>query len=838
MRNRTSLGKGNIGIVRDYITGYEIKNTTVNLEVKIPIEQRLVEEYGYKKTDIEIDFPMRTNSFFDEIVDLVVFEEGKPHLQSNAFIVIEVKKQNRKQGVQQLKTYFTSSKNVKFGVWFNGSEILYLKKLNKPPFWKEVFNIPKRGETLGLPKKKDLKEAHDLNKVFGLIHNHIYANDGLSSLEAFYEVLKLLFIKMEDDKNDSDTVRFGISEEEYDQVIYGKPNKFRSRIESLFERAKKDYYDVFSEHDQLNLKTSTLAFVVGQLQNYDLKNSKTDVKGSAFQKFVYAHHRGERGQFFTPYPIVDLIVKVLDPKPHESILDPACGTAGFLVKSMKDIWSKVLVNIKNSSGSRKKKLSYTINNLRGIEINPSLARVAKMRMLLEDDGFSGILNIDALVDWNTITKAAKERRIKNFGKQSFDLIMTNPPFGSQGKITDKKFLERFNFGYRWVRKDGKWYKTNDLLNGQVPDILFIERCLDFLKPGGRLGIVLPDGDLENSSLGHIRQYIKENTKILAVISLPQKTFIPHGTGVKASVLFLEKLSKHEKQVSSGKDYPIFFGIIENIGYEGNRNGTPIYIRDAQGELVLDELDKPILKEDITEISDQFHRLKKGQQVVSSPRIFTRNLSELENRLDAEFYKLEYKALKDRLMKVGAQLLKEIVQIISQKSLVLKQANDIIKYIELSDVNPPFSEIISYKEMPVFEAPSRASYEIKEGDIITAVSGNSTGTISHATAYVTKEFDGFICTNGFRVLRPIDINPFYLLYFLRSNNFLLQMFQYRTGATIPAVSDEDLGRILVLVPPKKDQERIAEQVQKSYKLRSQALRLLKDSDIVLKEYLKY
>lgn len=594
-------------ILIDFITEKEISNKPENREAKVPFEKRLVEEYGYDKKDMQPEFRVQKGSALIGPADIVVFDEDKPHTQDNVYIIVECKKKNRKDGLQQLKTYLAGCENAQYGVWFNGDEILYLKRLKKAPHWKETFNIPKKGETLGLPRKADLEEATELTKTFGTIHNHIYANDGLSSQEAFNEVLKILFIKIEDEKDATDKIaKFGVSDGEYDDISEGKPTNFKKRIDGLFDKVKKNYSDVFNENDRINLKTSTLAFVVGQLQNLDLRHSPRDVKGAAFQKFVYAHQRGERGQFFTPDPIIDLVVKFLDPKPDERILDPCVGTGGFLVTAMKYVWENYFGDIKDTRDRRDAEMEFAKKNIRGIEINPTLSKVAKMRMILEDDGYTGIFSENSLEDWAVIYKTAKESDVSGeIGQGTFDIIMTNPPFGSQGKVDDRSILEKFDLGWKWKEKDGKFEKENKLQNGQVPDILFIERCLDFLKDGGRLGMVLPDGDLTNSTLAYIREYIKNRARILAVVSLPKETFIPHGAGVKASVIFLQKLPQKELEKLKKKDYEIFFGIIEKIGYEGDKQGTPTYKRDENGELIIGDDGKATLDEDVSEVVEEW-----------------------------------------------------------------------------------------------------------------------------------------------------------------------------------------------------------------------------------------
>ena len=784
------------------------------------LAQKIIKEYGYDAKDIETNFILG-NTF----IDIAVFTDSTPHINSNCWIA-SIISSDKEEAIGKLKILFSNFPNLEFGIWSDGNDFFFLRRNQK--LISEVFNIPKKGKSLELPKRTELKEPFELSKTFSIIHNHIYANDGLSSQEAFNEVLKLLFIKIQDEKNkDGEYVKFGISEEEYSQVMSGKESTFNKRVQKLFDDTKNNFKDVFSQNESINLKKSTLAFVVGQLQNFNLSKSKRDVKGAAFQRFIYAHQRGSRGQFFTPDPIIELSIKILDPHSKEKVLDPACGTAGFLVETMKYVWKKEFSDIKDIERKTNLEKNYAIKNLRGIEINPTLSKVAKMRMILEDDGYTGIFTADSLGDIDILDKIAKENNNEYIKKGHFDFVLTNPPFGSQGRITNKSYLKKYDLGHKWIF-NGKWIKTNEVLDGQVPDILFIERCLELLKTNGRMAIVLPTGDLENKSLEYIRQYLSEKAKILAVVSLPQKTFIPHGTGIKAVVLFLHKLDSEILNKEKQNDYKIFFSIIENVGYEGNKNGTPIHKKDEKGDYLTDTNGNLIPDEDVSLVCDLYSKFKNNIKFKEFEIGFIRRYSDLIERWDPEYYRPRFNELRTKLKKAGAVPLRSVVKIISQKSALLKNKDQDVRYVEIGNINPKTSELNSFSEMKVHELPSRASYEVKEGDIITAVSGISTGTPSHATAYVTSDFSGCIVTNGLRVLRSLNINPFYLLMYLKFDLFLEQMLQCRTGAAIPAVSDDELGDVLIPIPDKKIQEQIAIKVKESHELREKSKQVLENS----------
>jgi type I restriction enzyme M protein len=624
-----------------------------------------------------------------------------------------------------------------------------------------------------------------LFQIFGRIHNHIYANEGLSPQEAFNEFIKILFIKLDSERNNSLSLDFKISNQEYESIINGNESNFSKRLEKIFNNVKKDYPEIFNIHDKLNLKESTLGFVVKELQGIDFRKFHSDVKGAAFQKFIFSSLRGSRGQFLTPDPIINLAINFLKPSKKEKIIDPACGTGGFLINAM----NYIKLNSRDLSEKENK-------NICGIEISSSVLRLARIRMIIEGDGNSNLINGDSLKDFNEITNLKLENE--------FDLVFTNPPFGSQGKITDKNYLKRFDLSHVW---DKKFNLTNKIQGSQTPEILFIERCMNLLKEGGKLAIVLPDGILENKTTSYIREYLKRNGKIIAVVSLPNQTFIPHGTGVKTSVLFWEKTKNH------ARDYSIFFSVIENVGYNGNKNASLTYKIDKDGN--------KILNEDISEAIKLFHEFEKNNLSSNTELGFSRKFSEIEDRLDAEFYSPIYKKLELELKKRGAIPLGELVEIKSKKADIMKNPKATINYLEITNINPTTSEIVSSQEMKVKDAPSRASYEVREGEIITAVAGISTGTLKHSTAMVAKESDGFICTNGFRVLIPKKIDKNYLFFFLRSEIFLSQMRRYRIGAAIPSVIESDLKKILVPIPEKKIMEDISKKVNEALEMRNKA-----------------
>jgi type I restriction enzyme M protein len=366
-----------------------------------------------------------------------------------------------------------------------------------------------------------LSKEDNLLKRFEEIHDYIYSNDGLSPQQTLEEFIKVLFIKICDENNPQS--QFSITAEEWNDLKISKSiPSFVERITALFEQTKQSYQDIFDFDDRIRLSALSLGFTINKLQSTSLLNSSQDAKGLAFQKFLTHQEKDGRGQFFTPEPIIDFCVEMMQPKLNETILDPACGSGGFLMSALKYL-QKNNENIDNQQVIEK--------NIFGLDINKSIVRIAKMKLLLEANVKTNLFCSNSLDHLESVKRV--------FGySDGFDLVLANPPFGA--KINHTTTLQLFNLGHKWLNDNGLYRKAKTLHNNQSTEILFIERCLDLLREGGRMAIVLPNGNFENPSLEYLRYYIKLKTKILAIINLPQETFIPYGTGVKTSILFLQK----------------------------------------------------------------------------------------------------------------------------------------------------------------------------------------------------------------------------------------------------------------------------------------------------------
>jgi type I restriction enzyme M protein len=498
-----------------------------------------------------------------------------------------------------------------------------------------------------------------LLRRFEDIHDFIYSNDGLSPQQALEEFIKILFIKIFDENSEL--------------------HLFSQRdIFELFEQTKRHFTDIFDDDERIRLSPAAITFIVDKLQDISLSGSQ-DAKGLAFQKFLSHHEKDRQGQFFTPEPVIDFCVEMMRPSPDEKIIDPACGSGGFLLSALKYM---------RQNGSNVNIETIITKNIFGFDINKSILRIAKMRLMLEA---------------NVPTNMQCANSLENFGDidSSFDLILANPPFGA--KITNPDTLAKFDMGYKWTKHKAGFVRTNVLQNAQNTEILFIERCMRLLKTGGRMGIVLPDGNFENPSLDCLRFYIRRNTKLLATVKLPQETFIPFGTGVKTSILFVEKQADAETS-----QYPLFFGRVTKPGYQGNKNGTPVYKKDKFGQILKDRTGRPLLDEDFGEIVAQYNKFK-NHTFENTDNSFVIQSDELNGRLDFNFYSPENKVFSKTLKNGATVKLIEICDIVKLKSPKLKNPDHIVEYIELSDINTRDFEIINATACRVHELPSRASY---------------------------------------------------------------------------------------------------------------------------------
>ena len=556
------ISKGIISVAEDkskiiYNAAQEHKENLKDPEEKVRAAffGELVLDYGYNPNRIRLEVPVPRRTPEDR-ADIVVYEDDE---LKKPYLVVECKKDGItdaefKQAIEQVFGN-ANSMRAQFAAVIAGTTRTAFNVAEFKPSEREknvIADIPKKyGKA---PKYKFIKgdtqnelkiiSKEELIQTLKKSHDTVWQGGRLAPTTAFDEVSKLLFCKL---KDENDTVK-------------GEPYKFQigthetadevfNRINGIYRKAREQDAEVFKEDIRLDPKI--FYSVVEHLQGIAFTKTDLDTKGVAFETFMTDFFKGKMGQFFTPREIIRFAVKMLNPTKDELVLDPAAGSGGFLLNSMDNVREFVEEHYDKDEAWNHWH-SFARQNLYGIEINDQIARVCKMNMIIHDDGHTNVISSDSLRDFEEIQDIHR-----GFKKDHFDIVLTNPPFGATIKKTEKDYLDKYELG--------KGKET------QKSEILFIERVIDFVKPKtGRIGIVLPDGILTNSSLQYVRDFIMERCQILAVVSLPQFSFSYYGAGVKPSLVFLRRKGDNEKL----GNYPIFMAIANHIGYDATGRKEP------------------------------------------------------------------------------------------------------------------------------------------------------------------------------------------------------------------------------------------------------------------------
>lgn len=553
--------------------------------------------------------------------------------------------------------------NCIWGMWTNGKHKTVFKKIvtNEGITYNECNDIPSAdGSTNedGRPRRTSLTKATDDNLLFTFrtCHDTISINDGLSKQAAFFEFLKIIFCKIQDERNVLEPIEFFTTSTERNYPD-GQLSVY-NRIRKIFETVKRRNSKIFDKGEEINLEPRTVAKIVGELQKYSLLNTNIDYKGKAYEEIVGSNLRGDRGEFFTPRNVMHMAVDMINPKEGEKVLDSSCGTGGFIVTAMNAVIAKLSNKMESQYGKKEdwvaeirkafddKIAQVAAENFFGFDINPDLVKATKMNMVMNNDGSGNIIQLNTLLPpllWpedrrKTIQKAMIEPHSitnkDNIGV--FDVIVTNPPFGSKIPIDDQQILEQYDLGHSWNKdKDGNWVMSTNLRSSVPPEQVFIERIIQLLKPGGRAAIVLPDGIFSSPGLEFIRLWLIQNTRIVASIDLHADTFQPHN-GTQCSILFVVKKTEEEKKsdMEAGQmlDYDIFMGMIDHIGHD--KRGNVIYKRDDDGNLIMEQrettvrelnedgtvtyrketFEEKIVNDQTTLVKDVFEKWKKEQGI--------------------------------------------------------------------------------------------------------------------------------------------------------------------------------------------------------------------------------
>lgn len=639
---------------------------------------------------------------------------------------------------------------------------------------------------------KDLIPTNNLKSIFEDIRNYLAGNaKGITRDETLaQELINILFCKIYDEKKKkpSDLMDF--------YALYGEDaKKSKNRLVEYFEKKVKHEYKNILLDSQIHLDSSSIYYVLYNLQRFNISGAERDVIGDAFESFFGPALRGPEGQFFTPKNVMQMIVNILDPKPNEKIIDPACGSGGFLIMSLYYIYKKLLLSKGSSKDVSNKFKDVASNNIVGIDKDNFLAEVAKTYMTLIGDGKAGIFCEDSLESQEKWCSTTKDR----VSLESFDILMTNPPFGAKIPIEGAEKLKQYNLGHRWQKdkKSEKWIMQNTLLDKQPPQIIFIERCIQLLKKGGRMGIVLPEGIFGNPSDRYIWEYLFANVKILAVVSLNQETFQP-STHTKTSVLILEKNK-------TDKNYDIFMAIAEKVGHD--KNGKVVYKINKDGSFILDKNGNKIIDDDLPLVSESYLKPKDGYTHLG----FWVNSKDVKKEyiLIPEYFNPEIKTQLNKLKRTDKYDFYTIKDLINKDYIQISRGNEIgsqfygtgeIPFVRTSDIVNWEIKIDPIKcvSEEIYETYKRKQ-DVQPNDILFV----SDGTFLIGRSAIVTNLDKKIIIQSHLKKIRVKENPLfdcYLLFYLLNSDIVQNQIRAKTfiQATISSLGRR-LEEIMLPIP---------------------------------------
>ena len=638
-------------------------------------------------------------------------------------------------------------------------------------------------------KKRDLVKSPNLKPIFNVINQHLYGKLKYTDTDTrarSKQIINLLLCKLVDEvsKKPEEEMEFCIKNSESPENLYYRIQKF------FDENVRAKYKEVLDQNEQIKLTEELVYLIVSEIQHISLLRSSKDIFSDAFEIFVSKILKDEAGQFFTPPNIVKFMVHYLDPELETKILDPACGHGGFLLESKDLLWSKCELESDKIDA---------ISKLYGIDKDLFLAKISRLYLDILSNGISNIFCEDSLDPKNY--RAPAKEFIKN---DNFDFIFTNPPFGVKIPINDSKILTNYQLGHTWKNVSGKLEMQNKVVKQQPPQVLFIERCVQLLKDGGKLGIVLPEGIFGNPSDRYIWEYLISNGKILGIISLDQNTFQPY-TCNKTSILFFQKL----KMIP--KDYLIDFAIVENVGHD--KDGKILYKLNRDGSKKLDSNGVAIVNDDLRDLhlrlneAEQFNYLKEQ-------KIFKISFSQIKNQV---FIPLYYTGVEKTLKKLANDEKFELLSIreLAEKKFIytnkggyLPRGDEIgshlyglgtIPFIRTSEISNWEINLDSYKKTSeeVYEQ-YKEKQNIEPGNILLVKDGGP--NLIGKTAYISEmDVKIIIQSHLFQIksLENDEFIDFYLLLYLLNLDIVQKQIQAITfvQGTIATIGNRIMEVIL-------------------------------------------
>ncbi|SDS04679.1 Type I restriction enzyme R protein N terminus (HSDR_N) [Schaalia meyeri] len=785
----------------------------------------LINEYGYPANRIRREVPIYHGS--SEIrdragkpvrADIVVYASSTAAArrdQGQIKFVVECKKPDAKSGYEQLVSYIFST-NAPGGVWTNGvdgdeSDTKFYRVDRELAQLLPVTELPRVDEKWGSinrRKKTDLEKPHDVRRLFRLCNSKLYGR-GMENFDydITMDMVRILLAKIEDESAPGDYPAFYISQDEYENPE-GR-EAAAQRVRSLFEAFAERHREVFPEGERIEVPDSAIVEAVTVLQPWSLvvgyqDADEWDVMGAAYEQYTHQNLKRQRGQFFTNRLIVSAMVQMADPQVGEKVLDPAGGSGGFVTSAFRYMRQSILATTAPGSPQRERQLDQAKNDIFLSEISPRLVKLAKTAMLLNGDGHAGMTKANSLGPYEKLDPWIQSRCARGVPK----VILSNPPFAGQGesRIADPQILADYETAYRTVVSKATGELVQELMQQQSPELLFFERCLDWLAEGGRMGIVLPKAFLDTAQAHRAREMLFERAYLDGVVTLHKDSFQP-DTGVRTCMVFLTKKTERQRQLPEG-DYDIFMAVSQKVGQTSE--GEPIFVVGDDGRPTAE------IDHDLDEIVHDFKALRSGSLVASQFRYAVKR-SDIDNRLNInpQFYSphlnesiatvRRFDELDGWSVTTLGQLEKGIAvfkgpRLKTENVIVsdLSSGTDVVGYFTPSAMLQDKRDSAKLIDLAKATNKQLRDFEIvtvREGDLLLTRSG-SIGRL----AYVSSVMEGQIVSDDMiRVRVPSEEIRAYVAAFLLSENAMAQMLMNEYGSVQQHLEPGHVRDLLIPVP---------------------------------------
>lgn len=804
------------GRIIDFLNPDTTRANKPEERVRQKFARKLHYDYGYDKELMVLEAPIHIGSK-NAFADIAIYHsknDAKRRNQSKISLIVETKAPTIRQGQKQLASYIFATA-ADGGVWVNDTNTPHYFRRQDVPGNDLVPwpNIPRHGldwESVGKHKKSSLRTPHDLVETFRRCHNTLYVV-GIDSADIAMDMVRIILAKYRDETNEGETCEFRCTPLE-SQSEAGR-RRVASRVRKLFRQVRDDDPDVFDPQEEIGAGDREIVTIVPELQDFrfvpDEESDHTfDVVGAAYEVYVGSHLKGDRGQYFTPRLVVQLLVRMLNPSEDDIILDPAMGSGGFLVAAMRHVIREISVSARKTR-AKNQAIQRARSRLFGVDKSPKLVKIAKTNMILASDGHAGLIHGDTLEPIDLLPPDFSRKA--GVGKPT--IILTNPPFGatSEHRISHERYpelLSQFDLGRVWAKaKNGHLRVTDDLIGGGVPpEYLFLERCLRWLSPGGKLGIVVPRGVLTNSEALPARTLLFREARVFAVVNCHDDTFKPH-TDAKASLILCER-KPHPTE--NDDDYPIFMAVSQAIGH--TTLGHPVYKKTSSGEDVK-ENGRAVIDEDLTDIKNAWVKYQQGDSTFATADCFLTSRHQItkELNLNPTLYLPRLVESRARAIEIGESQgwrtarLGEIADVYSGPRFTRPYADrgvtsgpGIVRYFTGNAATQTRGENIKFLDLNKANTTQRRMIEqlwLRRGMILVTRSG-TTGRVVYATSY----HDGAIGTEDLnRVVIQDEALRGYVYQFLLSRMGQDQLKRNVTGGIVDHVEPHQLRDILVPIP---------------------------------------